>query len=531
MLLNPFEIKAEVLSIVEDCKDETDPLVLNQRVAVLDKQTDVQTIEKILFKELLHTDTSKEKIIRFLLQRYVPKDKLIEQLWAVLKNNMTSSEVKIIVLSYLRELDTDWRYEDFEDSTADIDIIDSDTKRLLENAIVNPEVQIDFLDFLASVNDKDKVLLVKSLGEDYSNDALANILIPIFLSAPESELGKAALNLLGTTRSQLAYHALNTVYEDISDDLKPLVKKNINILKLSGIRVDNSLEFYKELLSESVPYRSCATYPDGHGNQALIFSRKNLKTKKVQFVAIVINDYTGIRDCFGFNEISEFECDKIIERFYMDEKNLPITPEALKSIVLYGENISKRKTLNWLLPYEYVCWKNIMTDIEADTDNIEDKLKNLLDEVSLSDKDFERVIQSDFAQHWFLDPHYSSEFEAFIEIVNSEIQSKNSDIEKLVDEYVFKVFYNDEYDMWKNRLLVSAYLELNTNNKHLAELIYGLYCSKDRFREFLCVILKKSLYEYYFSLKFNTEENQNKFTIKQLDDIIELIEDKWVKNV
>ena len=71
MLLNPFEIKAEILSIIEDCKDENNPAILMERVSRLDSQSDKQTIEKILFKELLHANTSKERIIRFLLQRYV----------------------------------------------------------------------------------------------------------------------------------------------------------------------------------------------------------------------------------------------------------------------------------------------------------------------------------------------------------------------------------------------------------------------------------------------------------------------------
>ena len=71
MLLNPFEIKAEILGIIEDCQDESNPVILSQRVKRLDEQADTQTIEKILFKELLHTNTSKERITRFLLQRYV----------------------------------------------------------------------------------------------------------------------------------------------------------------------------------------------------------------------------------------------------------------------------------------------------------------------------------------------------------------------------------------------------------------------------------------------------------------------------
>ena len=148
MQLNPFEIKSEILSIINDCAGETNPLVLNERVKKLDELEDTLPIEKILFKELLNAKASKEGIIRFLLQRYVPKEHLISQLWNILKNNMTSSEVKIIVLSYLRELETDWKYEDFESALGeDVDIIDNDTKNLLNQAIVNPEVQIDFLDF------------------------------------------------------------------------------------------------------------------------------------------------------------------------------------------------------------------------------------------------------------------------------------------------------------------------------------------------------------------------------------------------
>lgn len=532
MHLNPFEIKAEILNIIDDCKEENDSRILQQRVVRLDEQEDVLTIEKILFKELLHADTSKERIIRFLLQRYVEKDRLISQLWSVLKNTMTSSEVKIIVLSYLRELETDWKYEDFSDSLGDdIDIVDSDTRKLLDSAIVNPEVQIDFLDFLSSVDSNDRLLLVKSLADDYTADALANILIPVFLSAPESEIGKEALSLLGNSRSQLAYHALNTAYDFLNDGMKQLVKKNLNLLKLAGIREDNSKEFYKQLLSDSKPYRCCATYPDGQGNQALIFSRKNTKIGKVQFVAIVINDYTGIRDCFGFNEISEFECDKIIERFYKDEKNIPLTPEALKTLVLYGEQISKNKASNWLLPYEYVCWKNLMTDIEVEETDIKSFLgKNFTSITSVVPEDLEKLSDADFMQYWFLDHHYSSEFEAFLEIADTEVMTKGFDFDELIDNYVTKVFYQDEYEIWKNRLLTCAYIELNDNHYDIAKILYNLYYDSNSFNNFLKILLRKSIYEYYFSLKFNTEENQNKFTLKQLDDIIESIESKWVKN-
>ena len=263
----------------------------------------------------------------------------------------------------------------------------------------------------------------------------------------------------------------------------------------------------------------------------MIFSRKNIKTGKVQFVALVINDYTGIRDCFGFNEISEFECDKIIERFYNDEKNVPLPPVALKTLIMYGEEISKGSSAGWVLPYEYVCWKNLLVDIDADSTDLEALLADKLKPGKVSENILDKIANCDFMQHWFLDYHYSSEFEAFAEILDNEVLAGNYEFDSLINEYLSKIFYQDEYEAWHKRLLVCAYMELNNKHEELANLLYCLYNDEDAYRELLKNIIRKSIYEYYFSLKYNTEENQNKFTLKQLDDIITSIENKWVKNV
>lgn len=528
--LNPFEIKAELLRIIADYSKSGD--ISKCDFSLLDSQQNKKIIEKLLFKELINIKTGSEKVIRFLLERYVEREALINQLWAILKNNMASSEVKIIVLSFLRELETDWKYEDYSEYTEDLDIIDEDTKQLLDTAIVNPEVQIDFLDFLNAVDAKDKLLLIQSLADDYTEDALANILVPVFLSRPDSEIGKEALELLGNSRSQLAYHALNTAYDFADETLKPLIKKNLSKLKLAGIREDNSQEFYKKLLSSSKPYRCCITYPDGHGNQALIFSRTN-KEKRVQFVAIVMNDYNGIRDCFGFNDISEFECDKIIERFYKGEKSLSVPPEALKTILLYAEQISKKKANNWLLPYEYVCWKNLLADIDYEKGDFSTILSKHYTAKNLDAKAFEKVLNMDFMNHWFLDSEYSSEFEEFLDSLNIKLQSDWSavDFDNEIKQNKDTIFYEEEKYIWRERLLVCAYLKMLDKKEEEAVLLYSLYFDASFADELYINILRKSIYEYYFSLKFNTEENQNRFTLNELDNIIQKIEEKWVKNV
>ncbi len=313
--LNPFELKAEIIKILEKLKGIKDFENYEIHYKTLDQQPDKSIITKLLFKEINNPDSNQD-LIKFLLLRYCPKDELIEKLWNIIKNNLTSNQAKIFALDLLRDIDTNWTYDECDKYIDNPnELVDADTRKILDNAIINPEVQIDFLDFLNSLPDNDKIILLKSLGEDYSKDELANMLIPVFLSMPYSEVGKTALEILGNSQSQLAYHALNSVLDTIDEDLKPAIMKNLSILKIAGIREDKSIEFYKKLLENSKPYKFCITYPDGHGNQAVIVSRIN-KQGKVQFVAIVIDDYKGVRDCFGFNEISKFQYNyrKILQR-------------------------------------------------------------------------------------------------------------------------------------------------------------------------------------------------------------------------
>lgn len=526
--LNPFEIKTIISDIINkfsDIKDFAD--LKNLNVDILDAQNDKKVILKILYKELNNAKSNNEHILRILLERYAPKDELTAHLWAILKNSMVSNETKIVVLNFLRDIDSNWSYNECGKYLENEDeLVDSDTKLLLKNAIINPEVQIDFLDFINSLNTKDKITLIESLGNDYSEDALANILIPVFLSDPLSEEGKSALEMLGESKSQLAYHALNEAQKYAKEELLPQIKKNLSKLKLAGIREDNSNIFYSNLLADTKPYIFCLTYPDGHGNQAIIFTREK-ENERIQFVAVVLDDYVGIKDCFGFNDISKFECEKIIERFCQDEAVLKITPQALKTILLKAEKINSK------FPYEYICWKNLLADIEPETLDIKEFLEQKLTKCNLSENDLKELYTDEFTQHWFLEYSYSDEFDQMIDILNARLQNNDYkiDFDKIITLYLNTVFYPSERKIWSERLLLTAYLKLLTNQKDMAEKVYSMYFSEQDKDEFFKNILRKSIYEYYFSLKYNTELNNGKFSLNELDYIIKLIESRWVENV
>ena len=498
--LNPFEIKAEIVNLFEELKGVKNFEDYEVHYRLLDSQSDKKIICKLLFKEINNSDSDKN-LLKFLLLRYCTAKELSEKLWSIIKNSMTSNQAKIFALDLLRDIDSNWSYDECEQYLDNPEeLVDADTKRILDNAIADPEVQIDFLDFLASLSDSDKVTLLKSLGNDYSKDELANMLVPVFMSMFDTEVGKVALDILGNSKSQLAYHALNSSLDFVDEKLVPAVKRNLSILKIAGIREDNSLEFYKKLLKNSKPYKFCITYPDGHGNQAIIVSRTT-SGGNMQFVAIVIDDYHGIKDCFGFNNITRFECNTIIERFYRGQRALDIEPAILKSILINAEKLSKHK-----MPYEYVCWRNLLADIEPKPLKLNYKISQL------SQKQFEEILVYDFTDYWFLNSTYSDEFEEFLREIETISCEK---YDEFIDQNVEKVFYPEENIIWTNRILNCALLKHLAGEEKAAQNLYSLYNDKKLIRELYKNILRKSVYEYYFA--------------KDDKERVQKIESMWVK--
>ena len=498
--LNPFEIKAEIVNLFEELKGVKDFEDYEVHYRLLDSQSDKKIICKLLFKEINNSDSDKN-LLKFLLLRYCTAKELSEKLWSIIKNSMTSNQAKIFALDLLRDIDSNWSYDECEQYLDNPEeLVDADTKRILDNAIADPEVQIDFLDFLASLSDDDKITLLKSLGNDYSKDELANMLVPVFMSMSDTEVGKVALDILGNSKSQLAYHALNSSLDFVDEKLVPAVKRNLSILKIAGIREDNSLEFYKKLLKNSKPYKFCITYPDGHGNQAIIVSRTTAGGN-MQFVAIVIDDYHGIKDCFGFNNITRFECNTIIERFYRGQRALDIEPAILKSILINAEKLSKHK-----MPYEYVCWRNLLADIDPKPLKLNYKISQL------SQKQFEEILVYDFTDYWFLNSTYSDEFEEFLREIETISCEK---YDEFIDQNVEKVFYPEENVVWTNRILNCALLKHLAGEEKAAQNLYSLYNDKKLIRELYKNILRKSVYEYYFA--------------KDDKERVQKIESMWVK--
>ena len=480
-----------------------------------------------MFKELINAEQAKIPIICFLLEHFVPKEELTNKLWETLKHQQLQTEVKITILNLLRELDADWSYETCEEYLDDAnELLDANTKQLLNSAIINPEVQIDFMDFLATIRVQDKITLINSFAEDFTSDALANILIPVFVSDPSSAIGKEALKLLGNTKSQLALHALEEMLPIATGELLQEVKRSLSSIKISGIREDNTEEFYKEILANSKPYKFYATYPDGHGDQAMIFTRIT-QDERIRFVSIVINVETGIRDCFGFFDISKFECSKILERFLRDEKTVDIDPETFKTILYNAEMTTIRNNHNtWKLPYEYICWKNLLIDINYDNQTLEQIIKEQVMPLKVDSTIFDRLSEMKISAHWFMDWEYSDEFQNALKNLKSE-----QDLDKLIENNIETVFYEQEKYAWYQKLIMAAYIKLSIGKDSEAGEIYGLTQDEKLMQELYKIIFQQSIYEYLMVIKYDKNIEHYGLTIDDINDKIKYIEDKWVRNV
>lgn len=541
--LNKLQIKAEILTILSQLQTNLEAANIDEMLKTLMIQEDKKSILEILIKELTKANEQKAILICFLLLKLCSETNLEETLWDTLKNPAVSDSIKAIILNVLKDMGNKIDYEKlgeyFENPN---DVIDADTQKLLQTAIINPEAQIDFLDFVYSLPDADKKILVQSLGEDYSSDSLANILNPLALYAPNTEIGKIAIDTLGETKSQLALHTLNEIF-DFTDNESTIaiVKRSISRLKISGIREDNAIEYYKNILS-SAPYCSYSSYPDGHGNQAIIFSRER-EGETIQIVAIVINDIHGLIDCFGFNEISKSEFERIVNRFYTKDEHICIDASVAKTILLNAEKLTR--DIGAKVSYEYLCWKTLLSDIETESVPIEIKLKNEFDAGPLTDSDLEKIYKLDLVQKWFFDTDYSPTFKELIIALNSRISKNDFEInlESFVNEYLDRIFDIKQKSLLNKRILMSAYLKFLSANIEDAYLLYSLYFDEDKKTALAENIIRKSIYEYYMMLRFKyKEENKmtNIFTMrnkqqiselspKQVDLAITMIENAWVK--
>ena len=531
--MNKIQIKAEILATITALSTASKP----DSVLITDLRNieDKKAVLDVLIRELITAPEQKALIVCWLMTELIDKDMLSDELWNIIKSPEYNDHIKMLAFNMLKDLGNKIDYDVISGYFEQFnELINEDTRQLLETAIMNPEAQIDFMDFLLALSDNDKITLIKSLEEDYDYDSLANILIPVFLYYMNTEVGFTALDILGRTKSQLAYHALENAKNFAPQALHGKINKALSELKMSGIRVDKTKEFYTNILKESKPYKTYVSFPDGHGNMAIIFSRKR-ENNTLQFLAIVVNPRYGILDSFGFHSMTEQDFYRIVDKFYNYQERYEVKPEIVKYILNQAEENSHANDES--IPYEYICWQSIMLDVEPEKPDIN------IEKKELNQKEIDKLCMSDYVQNWFFDEITSDTFGVFIEKLSEEYRKNNFnvDVDKFIADHFDEIYTAPELAYKLVTFNLAAYLRYTKGDQELAQVFYSLGTNY----QFLTNIVRKSIYEYYVGLRYVLKNKQQtkstfqskpvhedeQFKLLQLDLIISSIEARWVEHV
>lgn len=365
-------IRSEVLAVINylvtvENPSRQDKLKQLKRLQSIEDQA---TVQNVLVKELQRASSSQNlQVVTELLMKLGDIRDVQQPLWALIENPKTEDDVKDAANLILRHLgdETDPNlYLDYLDDPAGL--ISRETERMLEVSMRNPEAQIDFIDFIFSLPVGEQCNLIRSLKEDYPLEYLEHLLIPTLLALPPVETQELILLTLADIHSPSCAWFLSR-YEPwfkLEPRLAKAHKVAVNTLKLAGLFREDALERYRTqhrsphaLTEQSKLYQCFATIPDGIGNQGIVISRER-ENGDIAMMSVAINDLHGIIDCFGFYELSKADFQKLTEKFHEESSKVHAPPIYCLQKLQEAERINERNRFR--IPYEYTCWKVLITD-------------------------------------------------------------------------------------------------------------------------------------------------------------------------
>ena len=148
--MNKIQIKAEILTLIT--KLQTTTAVSDDMFALLDAEEDKQAVMDVLLKELSRAKEQKAFVICYMLTRLFSKEQLNTNLREFIRTPKINDYAKMIAFNLLRDIGSEIQYDEVNGYFTEFEqIVDEETKELLNTAIMNPEAQIDFMDFMVAL--------------------------------------------------------------------------------------------------------------------------------------------------------------------------------------------------------------------------------------------------------------------------------------------------------------------------------------------------------------------------------------------
>ena len=537
-----LQIRAKVLSVISEIRSSStyNEDSLTSFIDELKNIEDKETLFDIFLKEYIKMEENEYVFSGCILKNIVPKEYINDKVLEQLKSNVLSDESKYKLVQLLRLVGSECNYNEipsyFENPE---EVLDKETKKLLESAVFNPEAMLDFLDFVSAVSAKDRNLLLDSLKLDYEGDVLANIIYPVLYSNYDDSFILEVINILSDSKSSLAIKPFKYLIETSSNqEIIKACRTGLKKLKLSGATEEKAYEYFRNIVKDTIPAEFFTTIPDGSGNQALLLSRQNKKEKYI-LVAIVINDKSGIIDCFGFFNISKEELIKVIGKFYKSEGKYKVKPEYVKTKIEEAIDITIKTKHKF--PYEFICWNTFTSDLNVLDTDLKTYIETNCKQQLISKNDMLNLLTKEYTLRWFITPSENILITLLVDGIYKEDEPNIEDINEKIKDSIDKIFDEKEVIIWQNRFFNLIYLLRNNSLLKEADNFYTILKNNDLFTLFKVVIIQRSIFNYYVGLKENIKESffttnifskknatSKSYDIKKIEKIINILKRHWI---
>lgn len=542
---NKLQIRAKALSVISELQymQPAEKCVVKNLIDELKDISDKKSLCEIMVNEFIKYDEPFSLLVATVISEVIDNDTIIDIVSAMLTSSKYSDTDKYKAVQLLRGISSGLSYdsiiENFDNPT---EILNSDTAKMLKKALDNPEAQIDFMDFISAISDKDKELLLNSFSEDFDGNSLANILEPIIYSNFPKDVIYNAIGLMGDSKSSFALSPLKYIMET-SDDLNlvQIAKKGLAKLKLTGANDEKARELHLKVLKESTHSKCYASIPDGKGNQGILFTRLK-QNQNFEFASFVINDKTGIVDSFGFFNVSENEISRIVQRFFSGDKVIQVSPECVRTLLDSAEEKTiKRKAA---FPYEFIAWNRRTLDIEPLELPIKDFVEKNIPPENLSVPNALEFLTNILFKTWFFT---ASDNSAFNELCNTCFTNEDITLEKIEQEMekdFNSIWSEEEKELWREKVILTSYLLFTNDMKDEAQKLLGLTNDSEVFRNIQYSVLKRSIHNHIFSLIEiekelsettnifrKNQKNEKKYISSEKLSVLDMaIRKKWIGN-
>ena len=186
--------RAQLIAILNKYRQATqiDNVQLNKDIEIIANFENKNFVCKTLFQEITDTRTVYANICAIILIEAIDVEIFEKEAIDCLQKETTPDEKKFFIMSLIKQKGIEFNFKDISnyidtpEELAHNGVVD-----FLQNAINDPEVQIDLLDFFINIPKEEKIYFLENLLTDFEGDNLANafsILVQVELNKEEFEI-------------------------------------------------------------------------------------------------------------------------------------------------------------------------------------------------------------------------------------------------------------------------------------------------------------------------------------------------------